>query len=105
MGIYENWCPYCRKQGAYFLLDHPITELFPEVLTRYDAIIDKDEPIHVGFSDVQTQQRFWKIEGFAEVPCGGTHVKSTGEVGYVTLRRKNIGGGKERIEIRLVEEG
>lgn len=40
--------------------------------------------------------------GFAEVPCGGTHVKSTAEVGFVTLKRVNVGGGKERIEIRLV---
>lgn len=46
----------------------------------------------------------WEIEGFSKVPCGGTHVKSTAEVGFVTLKRINIGGGKERIEIRLVNE-
>ncbi len=53
--------------------------------------------------DEAAQRRFWKIDGFAEVPCGGTHVKSTVEVGYVSLKRKNIGGGKERIEITLNE--
>ena len=36
------------------------------------------------------------------MPCGGTHVKSTDEVGLVTLKRVNIGGSKERIEIRLI---
>ena len=39
-----------------------------------------------------------------EIPCGGTHCKSTGEIGFVTLKRVNIGGSKERIEIRLVDD-
>ena len=52
----------------------------------------------------RNQRRFWKIDGFAEVSCGGTHVKSTAEVGFVRLKRVNIGGGKERIEISLVND-
>jgi Ser-tRNA(Ala) deacylase AlaX len=39
----------------------------------------------------------------AKVSCGGTHVKSTAEVGLANLKRVNIGGGKERIEIKLQE--
>ena len=45
---------------------------------------------------------FWEIDGFSKVPCGGTHVKSTAEVGFVSLKRVNIGGGKERVEIKLL---
>jgi alanyl-tRNA synthetase len=33
------------------------------------------------------------------VPCGGTHPKNTSEIGAIKLKRKNIGKGKERIEI------
>ncbi len=29
---------------------------------------------------------------------GGSHLKKTGEVGKITLKRRNIGKGKERIE-------
>ncbi|CZO41432.1 alanyl-tRNA synthetase [Legionella pneumophila] len=47
--------------------------------------------------------RYWEIEGFSKVSCGGTHVKSTAEVGYITLKRSNVGKGKERIEIYLVQ--
>jgi Ser-tRNA(Ala) deacylase AlaX len=43
------------------------------------------------------------VPGFARVPCGGTHLKRTGEVGAVTLKRRNVGKGKERVEIGLVE--
>jgi len=46
---------------------------------------------------------YWEIDGFSKVPCGGTHVKSTAEVGLVKLKRVNIGSGKERIEIKLVD--
>jgi Ser-tRNA(Ala) deacylase AlaX len=78
-----------------------IAKIFPELLANYNDIITKDYPIKTGFSDVDNQRRYWKITGFAEVPCGGTHVKSTAEVGFVTLKRVNVGSGKERIEIKL----
>ena len=60
--------------------------------------------IQTGFTDVENQRRFWKIEGFAQVPCGGTHVKSTAEVGFVTLKRARSGKSIERIEIKLVDD-
>ena len=49
----------------------------------------------------QNEKRYWKVEGFAKRPCGGTHLKETGEVGKLRLKRKNIGKGKERAEIYL----
>ena len=50
------------------------------------------------------QRRLWKIDGFAEVPCGGTHVKSTAEVGFITLKRSRPGRSVERIEINLLDD-
>ncbi|MDD3439550.1 MAG: hypothetical protein PHI04_09080 [Clostridiaceae bacterium] len=41
------------------------------------------------------------IEGFAKVPCGGTHLKKTGEISSISLKRNNLGSGKERIEIYI----
>ena len=86
-----------------FVWDQNISVLFEDLLTEYNQIIQRDEHIQKGFTNVEHQRRFWKIDGFAEVPCGGTHVKSTAEVGFATLKRVNIGSGKERIEIKLVE--
>ena len=34
----------------------------------------------------------------------GTHLRRTGEVGRIKLKRTNPGGGKERIEIYLEQE-
>ncbi|WP_419421509.1 alanyl-tRNA editing protein (plasmid) [Legionella sp. D16C41] len=86
-----------------FFYDKNIASIFEELLIDYNKIIFADMPIKTGFSDEANLRRFWEIEGFSKVPCGGTHVKSTAEVGFVYLKRKNIGGGKERIEITLVE--
>lgn len=91
------------KARIDFLADRNVSLHFDEILAQYNEIIKKDLPIEKGFTDIESQRRYWKIEGFAQVPCGGTHVKSTGEVGYVTLKRDKPGKGKERIEIRLIE--
>lgn len=92
------------KARIDFVFDKNISFIFEDILAEYNAIITKDELIETGFSDESAQRRFWKIDRFAEVPCGGTHVKSTTEVGFITLKRVNIGSSKERIEISLVDD-
>jgi len=44
------------------------------------------------------ERRWWECENI-KYPCGGTHVKNTKEIGMVKLKRKNLGKGKERVEI------
>jgi alanyl-tRNA synthetase len=69
-----------------------IAPAFPVILSQAQALIEADYPIISSFSDEVNERRTWEIEGFAKVACGGTH-----------LRRKNVGKGKERIEITLRE--
>jgi Ser-tRNA(Ala) deacylase AlaX len=78
-----------------------IAETFPRLTEALETLVAADLPITSAFSDELLQRRHWEIDGFARVACGGTHLRRTGEVGAVTLRRDNIGAGKERIEIRL----
>lgn len=91
------------KARIDFSYDKNISSIFDEILPQYNEIIQRELTIVTGFSDRENQRRFWEIAGFSKVPCGGTHVRTTHEVGYITLKRVNIGGGKERIEIRLKE--
>lgn len=90
------------KARIDFRSDRNISTMFPNIQNQYEDIIKLDPPIETGFSDIQNQRRFWKIEGFAQVPCGGTHVRSTAEVGFVTLKRTRPGKSIERIEITLI---
>lgn len=91
------------KSRIDFKSDTNISSLFEDILTQYNDIIKKNLPIEKGYSDIENQRRVWKIDGFAQIPCGGTHVASTGEVGFVTLKRDRPGKSIERIEIRLVD--
>jgi Ser-tRNA(Ala) deacylase AlaX len=93
-----------NKARIDFRSDSNISALFPVILVEYNVIIESNKPIEMGYSDITNQRRFWKIDGFAQVPCGGTHVKSTGEVGFVTLKRDRPGKSIERIEIRLIDD-
>jgi Ser-tRNA(Ala) deacylase AlaX len=76
-----------------------ISPLFPQLTAEAQAIIDADTPITSAFSDKTNERRYWEVAGLARVPCGGTHLKRTGEVGHLSLKRKNVGRGKERVEI------
>ena len=62
-------------------------------------IIEANQSIISAFSDEAHERRYWKINEFSQVPCGGTHIKTTGEIGTIRLKRVNPGKGKERIEI------
>jgi len=89
------------KARLDFLLDHPVTEHFPLLTEKANAIVDADLEIESAFSDEAAGRRYWRIPGFAQVPCGGTHLKRTSEIGPVALKRKNIGKAKERIEVTV----
>lgn len=106
---YQN-LPGIEKVGAHIAADKAridfewpenISRLFPMMQEKAGALIAADHPIVSAFSDEANQRRYWEIAGFARVPCGGTHLKRTGEIGALSLKRVNIGKGKERIEIRV----
>ena len=87
------------KARIDFYWPENISPLFPGLISKAQSIVDQDMDIISAFSDEANQLRYWNIPGFARVPCGGTHLRHTGEVGSISLKRKNIGKGKERIEV------
>ncbi|BCR06479.1 alanyl-tRNA editing protein [Desulfuromonas versatilis] len=92
------------KARIDFAWERSISPLLANFTAEANRIIGLDLAIRTGFEDQENERRFWEIEGFSRVACGGTHVRRTGEVGPLRLKRNNIGKGKERIEIYL-EEG
>ncbi len=99
-----------RKIGAHiaqdkarldFIWNENISKVFPALKQAAVKIIESNKEIASAFSDQGSEKRYWKVEGFAQVPCGGTHLNRTGEIGKIVLKRVNIGKGKERIEIYI----
>ncbi len=89
------------KARIDFKWDENISNIFPFLEKEAIKVIESNHAIESAFSDVVSEKRYWKVEGFSQVPCGGTHLKRTGEIGRIELNRNNIGKGKERIEIFL----
>ncbi len=51
----------------------------------------------------ENSERYWKMELFTTMKCGGTHVKNASEIGGIKVKRgKKPGRGRERIEISLL---
>ncbi|QEL57114.1 alanyl-tRNA editing protein [Chromobacterium paludis] len=91
------------KARIDFALDMPITPWLSGIAAEAQRWIDADLPIVSAFSDEAAERRYWELPGFARVPCGGTHLRRSGEVGRIALKRRNIGKDKERIEIHLLD--
>ena len=85
------------KARIDFMWDQSIAPCLPEMETDAQAVFDADHKIVSAFSDPGNERRYWEVTGFARVPCGGTHLKRTGEVGKIRLKRKNPGKGRERV--------
>jgi Ser-tRNA(Ala) deacylase AlaX len=105
--------PGIEKTGAHisvgkarldFAMKESIAPHLPGLLAKAQAIITQDLAITSAYSDEEAERRYWEIEGFARVPCGGTHLYRTGEVGPLRLKRENPGRGRERIEVFLEDE-
>jgi len=100
--------PNITKVGAHISQDKAridfewgqnITPFIQSLEQESQKIIDANQEIISAYSDEPLERRYWKINEFSPVPCGGTHIKTTGEIGVIKLKRINPGKGKERIDI------
>ena len=100
--------PGIEKIGAHigqdkaridFAFPKSLSVILPDIAEAANSIVSTDLAIVTGFDDIVAERRYWMISDFSRVPCGGTHVRRTGEVGTISLKRKNVGRNKERIEI------
>ena len=77
-----------------------ISSILPEIEEKANEQFNLDSGIKMYSDADDPNKRWWECKEW-KVPCGGTHPKSTQEIGNIRLKRKNIGSGKERIEIYL----
>jgi|TARA_Y100000310_G_C20664043_1_gene806459 Ser-tRNA(Ala) deacylase AlaX len=89
-----------EKSRIDYEMDTPVSEYFEKIQAKLDDIIAQDLEVKIYDDETEAGKRWWEV-GEWKMPCGGTHVKKTGEIGKIRLKRKNIGAGKERIEIIL----
>jgi len=90
------------EEKARLDYEHPenIKPLLPGLEGQTNRFLSQNIPIETHPASENPDRWWWVCQDW-NLPCGGTHVRSTTEIGAITLKRKNIGGGKERIEITL----
>jgi alanyl-tRNA synthetase len=91
----------CHIREGSARLDFALRERFSaadleRIATIANALVAGDHPIELTAHADVPDARTWHCNGHA-VPCGGTHLASTGAVGAITVRRKGLGTGKERL--------
>jgi Ser-tRNA(Ala) deacylase AlaX len=57
------------------------------LINIHRIIQEANQEIKSALSDEGAEKRYWKVEGFSQVPCGGIHLKGTGEIGKIA---KNV---------------
>lgn len=96
-----------RQSTLQLAATENVSKYFPQIAAEFKRIVDSNQPILTGFIDQAAERRYWQIPGVALVPCGGTHVMKTGEIGYVLLTREKTKDREkqpaERIKIKLQE--
>ena len=91
-----------KKARIDFKYEKSISNIIPEIEQEVNDFLKENHMIIMNENASKTNLRWWSCNNW-KIPCGGTHPKSTKEIGKVKLKRKNIGSQKERIEIYLVQ--
>ncbi len=89
-----------EKGRIDYLYEKPLTEHIPELEQKMNKFIVEDHKIERIKDPNKPELLYWICNNW-KMPCGGTHIHSTKEIGTIKLKRKNIGSGKERFEVML----
>ncbi|MBN2477708.1 alanyl-tRNA editing protein [Candidatus Micrarchaeota archaeon] len=89
-----------QKSRIDYEYPESVKGVLPELEEKANAVFSQDNEIKTYPDAENPEKRLWECMAWKSF-CGGTHPKSTIEIGKVRLKRKNIGSGKERIEITL----
>jgi len=89
-----------EKARMDFGYEESIIEKIPVIEKMTNTFIAGNHPIVMKPDHDKPDLRWWTCETW-KMPCGGTHVKNTSDIGPLRLVRKNKGKGRERIEMYL----
>lgn len=89
-----------EKARMDFGYEDSIVEKIPVIEQKANAFIAGDHAIVMKADSEKPDLKWWTCETW-KMPCGGTHVKNTSEIGPLKLKRVNKGKGRERIEMYL----
>jgi len=88
------------KARVDYAYSESVGPLLPTIEEKVNAFNAAGHEIKTFDDPEKPGRRLWACDQWL-MPCGGTHVKNTSEIGALRLKRKNTGAGKERVEVSL----
>jgi Ser-tRNA(Ala) deacylase AlaX len=93
----------CHIRTDAARLDFSVTDRFTiddvgQIERVANELVTRDSVVRVYPHEKFRDARYWECEGNV-MPCGGTHISSTGRIGVVRISRKSLGKGKERLSV------
>jgi alanyl-tRNA synthetase len=80
-----------------FFKEKQFTQYEIEEINKYvNKLIAADKPINVFPHEKEPEAWYWECDGYV-IPCGGSHLSSTGALGTAIIKRKTKGKTTERI--------
>jgi len=70
-----------------------VEQIANNFVARGSAVTTRAHPDHI-------DARYWQCEDNL-MPCGGTHIGNTALIGWISVRRKSMGAGKERLSCQF----
>ncbi|WP_395825242.1 hypothetical protein [Collimonas sp.] len=86
------------KARVDFSHESSIAALFPQIEQEAAALSQADLPIVTALTDEAAQRRYRKVAGLARMACGGTHPRSTAEIGLLKLKRKTLARARSALK-------
>lgn len=90
------------KARVDYAYPESIGPLLEGIQTKVNAFNAQGHEIKTFDDSEKSGRRLWECADWV-MPCGGTHVRDTSEIGSLRLKRKNTGAGKERVEVSLID--
>lgn len=91
-----------KARMDFFCNEKFTTEEIESINAYCQQLIDDNLKIERYLYQNQSEAWVWKCQNF-ECPCGGTHVMTTGQLGQITVKRKNVGKTTERLIATLCD--
>ena len=97
----KQWTIGCHIKEDTARFDFLVEDAFTaeeviEIERRANELIGGDAPIEHYAVEGLEDARLWTYNGI-EIPCGGTHLDSPRRIGRLSVKRKRLGKGKERL--------
>ena len=91
-----------KPDSAYLVFKHELPEdIIRQALDQANSDIQKGTRIETYWDEKRKGFRWCRIESYPPIPCGGPHLKNSGEIQKLVIKEKSFTEGKQKITVTV----